>query len=71
MTPEEIARGETVVLLGTATGTFQHEGILVAENRWSVQAAWRAVVEGDRVAVWQLYVNVQPMLEIMKRLGID
>jgi ketosteroid isomerase-like protein len=68
---EKFTRGETVVLLGTAAGTFQHEGILVAENRWSVPAAWRVVVDGDKVAVWQLYVNVQPMLEIMKRLGID
>jgi hypothetical protein len=28
------------------------------------------VVDGDKVAVWQLYVNVEPMLDIMKRLGM-
>jgi len=65
---ERFSRGDTVVLLGTATGTIQHEGELKPENRWSVPAAWRAVVKGEKVAVWQLYVNVEPMVEIMERL---
>jgi ketosteroid isomerase-like protein len=65
---ERFARGDTVVLLGTATGTIQHDGELKPENRWSAPAAWRAVVKGEKVAVWQVYVNVEPMLEIMERL---
>ncbi len=65
---ERFSRGDTVVLLGTATGTIQHDGVLKPENRWSVPAAWRAVVKGEKVAVWQLYVNVEPMVEIMERL---
>jgi hypothetical protein len=67
---EKFARDDTVVLLGTATGTFHENGVLNPENRWAVPAAWRVVVDGDKVAVWQLYVNVEPMLEIMKRLGM-
>ena len=65
---DTFCRGETVVLLGFAHGTFIQDGALKPENRWMVPAAWRVVVEGDRVAIWQLYVNPTPMLEIVKRI---
>ena len=67
---ETFSRDNTVVLLGVATGTFVHEGRLDPENRWSVPAAWRVVVEGDKVSVWQLYVNNEPMIKILTRLGM-
>jgi ketosteroid isomerase-like protein len=67
---EKSTRGGMVNLVGKATGTFQHEGILKRENSWSVPAAWRAVVDGEKVAEWQVFVNTRPMLEIMKRLGM-
>ena len=67
---EKFVRGDAVVLLGTATGTFHENGVLKPGNRWSVPAAWRAVIDGDKVAVWQVYVNVEPMLAIMRRLGL-
>lgn len=35
-----------------------------------VLARVRAVVDGDRVAVWQVYVNIEPILAIMRRLGM-
>jgi hypothetical protein len=55
---ETFIRENSVVLLGTASGTFCKDGTLDPENRWEVPAAWRAVTEGERVAVWQLYVNL-------------
>jgi ketosteroid isomerase-like protein len=66
---ETLTRDNTVVLLGTATGTISHEGNLDLENRWSVPAAWRVVVEGEGVAVWQLYVDLDPVRQILERLG--
>ena len=66
---ETLTRGNTVVLLGTATGTISHEGNLDVENHWSVPAAWRVVVEGEGVAVWQLYVDLDPVRQILERLG--
>jgi ketosteroid isomerase-like protein len=65
---EALCQGSIVALFGIAEGTFDQDGILKPENHWKVPAAWRVVVEGDRVAVWQLYVNPQPMAEIMNRL---
>jgi hypothetical protein len=66
---EALTRDNTVVLLGTATGTISHEDALDVENRWSVPAAWRVVVEGEGVAVWQLYVDLDPVRKILERLG--
>jgi len=37
------------------------------ENRWSVPAAWRAVVRGGRLAEWRVYVNVEPILRIVTK----
>ena len=65
------SRDNVVALFGFAEGTFVQEGVLKPENRWQVHAAWRVVVEGDRVAVWQLYVNPQPMIEILNRIESD
>ncbi|UCC74532.1 MAG: nuclear transport factor 2 family protein [Gemmatimonadota bacterium] len=65
---EAFSRENTVVLLGTAAGTLTKDGTLDPKNRWSVPAAWRVVVEGEQVAVWQLYVNLEPIVRIFERL---
>jgi uncharacterized protein (TIGR02246 family) len=59
---EETLRLENkVVLIGVASG-----GCGVVEDdrtgrSWAVPAAWRAVVEGHRIAVWQVFVNPEPI----------
>ena len=65
---ETFSQGDTVGLFGVAEGTFVQDGVLKPENHWQVPAAWRVVVEGERVAVWQLYVNPEPMREILNRI---
>jgi hypothetical protein len=58
----------TVALTGEAEGTFTLDGVLRPENHWKVPAAWRAVVEAGKVALWQVYVNPEPMFKILDRL---
>ena len=65
---DAFAKDDIVVLLGVAEGTFDQNGALRPENHWEVPAAWRVVVAGELVAVWQLYVNPEPMVEISKRI---
>jgi ketosteroid isomerase-like protein len=68
ITVKEIATaGRTVLLAGEAEGTFAGAGVLRAEDHWRVPAAWRAVVEGSRVAVWQVYVNPEPLARAFRR----
>ena len=65
---ETFCRENTVVLLGTASGTFADEGRLDPRNHWSVPAAWRVLVEANRVSVWQLYVDSEPMTRILNKM---
>ena len=66
---KETFQGEnTVVFLGIAEGTFSDGGTIDPANHWAVPAAWRAVIDEDRVAVWQVYVNPEPMQKILDRI---
>jgi uncharacterized protein (TIGR02246 family) len=65
---EAMSQDKTVALFGFAEGTFNQDGDLKPENHFVVPAAWRVVVENHKVAVWQLYVNPEPMIEILKRI---
>ena len=43
------------------------DGRLEAENRWETPAAWRAVIEHDRVAEWRVYADLEPLRAVMRR----
>ena len=64
---ETFSAGSIVLLFGTAAGTYSPDGTLPSQNRWSTPAAWRAVVTGDRVAVWQVYADNEPIRAIMRK----
>jgi ketosteroid isomerase-like protein len=63
---ESLSRGGLVVLLGTAEGTYAPDGVLRAENRFRVHAAWRAVVHGGSVATWQVFADNKPVYDLMR-----
>jgi ketosteroid isomerase-like protein len=65
---ETCGRGEVVVLLGTARGTYTSDGTLHPKNAWKTPAAWRAVVRGARVAEWRVYADNEP---IRQRMAAD
>lgn len=58
---ETLAEGETVVLLGTARGTYSRDGTLRAEDAWVTPAAWRTRIKGNHVAEWQVYADNEPI----------
>jgi ketosteroid isomerase-like protein len=66
---ETLARGDTLVVLGRAQGSFFRDGAAEEEPHWSVPVAWRVQVEGDRVALWQLYVNPEVMQQALERIA--
>ena len=67
MVQDNLVKGQTVVLLGIAQGTYSANGVLTPENRWSTPAAWRAVVRGALVAEWQVYADNEPIRQVMSR----
>jgi ketosteroid isomerase-like protein len=64
---EVLVSGNTVVLLGSASGTYTPDGTLNPDDYWSTPAAWRAVIVGDRIKEWQVYADNKPIREIMKK----
>lgn len=64
---EIFAEGNTVVMFGSAQGTFSKDGQLAKENVWSTPAAWRAVVKDGKIAIWQVYADNEPIRAIMRK----
>jgi ketosteroid isomerase-like protein len=66
---ETLADGPLVILIGTAHGTYSPDGNLNPADRWSTRAAWRAVVTGGHIAVWQVFADNEPIRQIMRKYG--
>jgi ketosteroid isomerase-like protein len=64
---DTLVKGPTVVMLGTAQGTYSANGVLTPKNRWSTPAAWRALICGSLVAEWQVYADNEPIRQIMTK----
>jgi ketosteroid isomerase-like protein len=61
------AEGNTVAVFGSAQGTFSKGGQLRKEDVWKTPAAWRAVVKDDKIALWQVYADNEPIRAIMRK----
>ncbi len=64
-----LSAGNTVVVLGNASGTYSRDGTLLSENRWSTPAAWRAEERHGHLAVWQVFADNEPIRQLMRRRG--
>jgi ketosteroid isomerase-like protein len=68
---EQVAsEGTTTALFGYASGTPTREGQPAPDLRFSVPAAWLAVVEGGLVAEWRVYCDVRPMVSALQQAGL-
>jgi ketosteroid isomerase-like protein len=56
-----------VVLLGTASGTYDRDGRLLPEDRWQTPLAVRTEIRGGRVARWQVFADNEPLRQVMGR----
>ncbi len=61
-----LADGLTVVLLGTASGTYSPDGSLDPKHRWSTPVACRATVHANLVAEWRVYADNEPIRQLMR-----
>lgn len=66
---EEIfAHGDTVAMFGMAQGTFTRSSQpMKKENFWKTPAAWKAVVKNQKIALWQVFADNEPIREIMRK----
>jgi ketosteroid isomerase-like protein len=58
---ETFADGPVVAMLGVAEGTYTHDGQMKPENRWTTPTAFRARIEGQKVAEWRVYCDNEPI----------
>jgi ketosteroid isomerase-like protein len=65
--PEYVVSGDTVILLGTASGTYTTNGDLKPENHWQIPAAWKAVVAGDKIKLWQWIADNSIVAKIIEK----
>ncbi len=66
---ETYCDGPVVAMLGTAQGTYTHDGQLKAENRWSTPAAFRAFIQEQKVAEWRVYCDNEPIRQKIAKSG--
>lgn len=67
---EIFAEGNTVVVFGSAQGTFVHPkdgGKPNKENFWKTPAAWKAVAQAGKIALWQVFADNEPIRAIMRK----
>ena len=64
---ETFSAGATVVMLGTAHGTYAKDSSLMQENFWRIPAAWRAQIEGEKVVEWRIYADNEPIRQLMAK----
>ena len=58
--------GNLVVAIGTACGTYNGNRGLIPENRIKWTAAWKAIVENDKIKVWQVYADWTEGIKIIE-----
>ena len=58
--------GNLVVALGTACGTYNGHRGLIPENRITWTAAWKAIVENDKIKLWQVYTDWTEGMKIIE-----
>ena len=61
-----LSRGPLVVVLGSASGSIASASS-AGGSAWSIPAAWRALVKGGRVALWQVFADNTPVTELLRR----
>jgi ketosteroid isomerase-like protein len=49
--------GNMVAVFGSASGTYNGKRGLVPENRITMPAAWKSIVENGKIKQWQVYAD--------------
>jgi ketosteroid isomerase-like protein len=62
---DHLETGPVVALFGRAGGTYAPDGGILADKRWEIPAAWKAVVHGDLIAEWRVYADNDPVRRLM------
>jgi len=62
-----LADGRLIAAFGSASGTYNGRRGLAPENRVTMPAAWKAVIEDRKVKHWQVYADWTEGMKIIER----
>ena len=51
---------------GFAKGTYNNKGRNISGNAFHIPAAWKVVVENDKIKLWQVYADTKKQIEIIE-----
>lgn len=60
---EVFENSESLALVGFAGGSYQNN----RSESWRLPAAWKAIVKGGRVTLWQVFADTKIPFEIIER----
>ncbi len=64
---ETVKNDSIISLFGYASGTYKNLKNKENSNFWRIPAAWRAIVKGDKIKLWQVYADNSVVMEIIKQ----
>lgn len=62
---EIFQNGGTFLLYGIASGSFQNRK--EKDAHYSIPAAWKALVENDRIKLWQVFADTKVQFDIIQK----
>jgi hypothetical protein len=60
-------RENTVIVIGTASGSYVPVKNGLSVGTWSTPATWRAIVRRGHVTEWQVYADNEPIRVLMRQ----
>ncbi len=61
-----IESNSVIGLFGYASGTYNLNNGMTKDNFWKTPAAWKAIVENQKIKLWQVYCDYTKLMEIIK-----
>lgn len=64
---DSIESDSVIGLFGYASGTYKISNEKTNINFWKTTAAWKAIVENQKIKLWQVYCDYTRLMEIIKK----
>jgi len=64
---EMIENGFLIYMFGYTSATYRNLVNADNSNHWRIPAAWRVLVENDKIKIWQVYADNIVVMDIINR----
>jgi ketosteroid isomerase-like protein len=64
---ESIESHSVIGLFGNASGTYKINKEKTNINFWKTNAAWKVIVDNQKIKLWQVYCDYTRLMEIIKK----